>query len=69
MRRSVSNNLNDIAKDHPEVVLEVATRWFEGVTPQRKRLVEHGLRTLLKRGGELQVNGARSPMGRFRLEV
>jgi 3-methyladenine DNA glycosylase AlkC len=50
VRRSVANNLNDIAKDHPEVVLTMAKRWLRGATPARRRLVEHGLRTLLKRG-------------------
>jgi 3-methyladenine DNA glycosylase AlkC len=60
VRRSVANNLNDIAKDHPEVVLKLAKQWLEGATPQRKRLVEHGLRTLLKRGDEraLKLIGA-----------
>lgn len=50
VRRSVANNLNDIAKDHPEVVLGVAKRWLRGASKERRRLVEHGLRTLLKRG-------------------
>jgi 3-methyladenine DNA glycosylase AlkC len=50
VRRSVSNNLNDIAKDHPEVVLKMAKAWLRGASPERKRVVEHGLRTLLKRG-------------------
>lgn len=50
VRRSVANNLNDIAKDHPEVVLSVAKAWLKKASPQRQRLVEHGLRTLLKRG-------------------
>lgn len=50
VRRSVSNNLNDIAKDHPEVVLAIGKRWLKNATPERKKLVEHGLRTLLKRG-------------------
>lgn len=50
VRRSVANNLNDIAKDHPEVVLKVAKSWLHEATAQRKKLVEHGLRTLLKRG-------------------
>jgi hypothetical protein len=50
VRRSVSNNLNDIAKDHPEVVLKVARQWLVNAGPERTRLVEHGLRTLLKRG-------------------
>ncbi len=60
VRRSVANNLNDIAKDHPEVVLETAKRWLQGASKERRRLVEHGLRTLLKRGdaGALQLIGA-----------
>ena len=28
VRRSVANNLNDIAKDHPDLVREVAARWL-----------------------------------------
>jgi 3-methyladenine DNA glycosylase AlkC len=50
VRRSVANNLNDISKDHPARVLELARRWSAGAGPQRKKLIEHGLRTLLKRG-------------------
>lgn len=50
VRRSVANNLNDIAKDHPEVVLKVAKAWLRGAGKARRKLVEHGLRTLLKRG-------------------
>ena len=49
VRRSVANNLNDIAKDHPEVVLEVARRW-QGKTKPTDALVKHACRTLLKRG-------------------
>lgn len=47
VRRSVANNLNDIAKDHPEVVLEVCRSWL---TPSRRRLVRHALRGLVKAG-------------------
>ena len=73
VRRSVANNLNDIAKDHPDVVLALAKAWLVKASPRRKRLVEHGLRTLLKRGdpralaligahpGELRVSGTVSP--------
>ena len=28
VRRSVANNLNDIAKDHPEKVIEIARKWL-----------------------------------------
>ena len=50
MRRSVANNLNDIAKDHPEVVADIAARWMKGASPERKRLIRHACRTLIKKG-------------------
>lgn len=50
VRRSVANNLNDIAKDHPEVVVDVARRWWVDADDNRRRLVRHGLRTLIKNG-------------------
>jgi 3-methyladenine DNA glycosylase AlkC len=28
VRRSVANNLNDISKDHPEIVVQIAKSWF-----------------------------------------
>lgn len=49
VRRSVANNLNDIAKDHPALVLDIAERWI-GEHPHTDWIVKHGLRTLLKRG-------------------
>lgn len=49
VRRSVANNLNDISKDHPDVVLELCERWF-GETKDRDRIVKHACRTLLKQG-------------------
>jgi len=51
VRRSVANNLNDIAKDHPDLVLDVAQRWL-GRSPATDRLVRHACRTLLKRGDQ-----------------
>ncbi len=50
VRRSVANNLNDIAKDHPERVLEVAKRWLTDATEERRWIVSHALRSLVKRG-------------------
>lgn len=59
VRRSVANNLNDIAKDHPDMVVEVAGRWWADGDRNRRRLVRHGLRTLIKAGnaGALDVLG------------
>ena len=47
--RSVANNLNDISKDHPELVLEIGERWY-GQLPNTDWAVKHALRTLLKKG-------------------
>lgn len=59
VRRSVANNLNDIAKDHPDVVVEVAKRWLVDADSNRRRLVRHALRSLIKAGdpGALEVLG------------
>jgi len=50
VRRSVANNLNDIAKDHPNTVAEVADRWMKGADKETERLVRHACRTLVKKG-------------------
>lgn len=50
VRRSVANNLNDISKDNPEIVLELATKW-KGISDEIDWLVKHACRTLLKQGG------------------
>ena len=49
VRRSVANNLNDISKDNPEVVLRLAKEWL-GQSKETDALVKHGCRTLLKQG-------------------
>jgi 3-methyladenine DNA glycosylase AlkC len=50
VRRSVANHLNDVSRDHPELLLRIAKRWLRGATPARRRLVRHALRTLVKAG-------------------
>ena len=47
VRRSVANNLNDIAKDNSDVVVQIATQWL-GNNAQTDKLVKHACRTLLK---------------------
>jgi 3-methyladenine DNA glycosylase AlkC len=49
VRRSVANNLNDIAKSHPEVVLSIAKKW-NGIGEDTDKIIRHACRTLLKRG-------------------
>ncbi|MDF2569743.1 MAG: yhaZ [Sporomusa sp.] len=48
VRKSVANNLNDITKDHPAVVLETACRW-KGMNPHTDWIVRHACRTLIRK--------------------
>lgn len=63
VRRSVANNLNDIGKDHPDVLAEIACRWMKNATENRRWLIRHALRSALKRGeaGALKVLGFGEP--------
>ena len=49
VRKSVANNLNDISKDHPELVLDICERWY-GHTANTNWIVKHACRGLLKAG-------------------
>ncbi len=49
VRRSVANNLNDISKDHPEIIINWTKQWL-GKDSNTDRLVKHACRTLLKQG-------------------
>lgn len=58
VRRSVANNLNDISKEHPELVVAILSRWGAD-TAEAEALRKHALRTLLKKGhnGALELLG------------
>jgi 3-methyladenine DNA glycosylase AlkC len=45
VRRSVANNLNDIGKDHPDVLVSTARRWMKDAGPDRMWIVRHALRS------------------------
>jgi len=49
VRKSVANNLNDISKTHPDLVLRIAKKWY-GKNEYTNWIVKHGCRTLLKKG-------------------
>ena len=59
VRRSVANNLNDIGKDHPGLLLATAARWLKDATENRRWIIRHALRSAVKRGdtGALRVLG------------
>jgi 3-methyladenine DNA glycosylase AlkC len=50
VRRSVANNLNDLGKVHPDLLHRTCASWLRGATPERRALVEHALRSAVKRG-------------------
>ncbi len=50
VRRSVANNLNDLSKDHPELVLSIAEAWLKNASKERVWIVKHALRGLVKQG-------------------
>jgi len=49
VRKSVANNLNDISKDHPSLVLDLCERWF-GKSKKTDWIVKHACRSMLKAG-------------------
>jgi 3-methyladenine DNA glycosylase AlkC len=59
VRRSVANNLNDIGKDHPGLLAKTAKQWLKGASDERRWIVQHALRSAVKRGeaGALEVLG------------
>jgi len=64
VRRSVANNLNDIAKDHPKLVTSITKRWLEeDQSVETKRLIKHVCRSLLKQAAPdaLSLFGFLSP--------
>jgi len=50
VRRSVANHLNDIAKDHPALVADWLEAHLDGAPPERRALLRHASRTLIKQG-------------------
>lgn len=49
VRRSAANSINDIAKDHPDLVIALAVKW-KGISKETDAIIKHGCRTLLKQG-------------------
>jgi len=78
VRKSVANHLNDIAKDHPALVLKTLKRWQKSAaTPTEEKhigwITRHALRSLIKAGdpGALALigvqHGAAVTLDRFKL--
>jgi 3-methyladenine DNA glycosylase AlkC len=50
VRRSVANNLNDLGKVHPRLLINTCHTWLADASAERRALVEHALRSAVKRG-------------------
>lgn len=78
VRKSVANNLNDIAKDHPGIVTGLAKKW-KGSTAAADWIIRHGCRGLLKKADpqayrifglgtpDCEVNGLKLSGSRIRI--
>ena len=64
VRRSVANHLNDIAKDHANHVAAWLERHLPDASPERRAMLRHASRTLIKRGDRrvLKAWGLASPL-------
>lgn len=49
VRRSVANHLNDLSRQNPDLVVEVAARWLAAPDDNTAWVVRHALRTLVKK--------------------
>jgi 3-methyladenine DNA glycosylase AlkC len=50
VRRSVANHLNDVAKDHPDLVARWVLEHRPGASAERTALLRHACRSLIKQG-------------------
>ncbi len=50
VRRSVANHLNDIGKEHPELLLTTLEQWSINASEQTHGIIRHALRSLVKQG-------------------
>jgi 3-methyladenine DNA glycosylase AlkC len=50
VRRSVANNLYDIAKDHPKLITDLAAQWIRKASQERQQLLYRACRTLIQKG-------------------
>jgi len=50
VRRSVANNLNDLGRVRPDLLIRTVGTWLEAASPERRALAEHALRSAVKRG-------------------
>ncbi|WP_016957922.1 hypothetical protein [Catenovulum agarivorans] len=50
VRRSVANHLNDISKDHADLIVNLTENWLADADKNRQKLLKHACRGLVKQG-------------------
>jgi len=50
VRKAVANNLNDISKEHPDLVARTCKRWQKAGDANTDWIIKHGCRSLIKNG-------------------
>jgi 3-methyladenine DNA glycosylase AlkC len=50
VRKAVANNLNDISKDHPDLVIKTALTWKKDGNKHTNWIIKHACRSLIKKG-------------------
>lgn len=56
VQKSVANCLNDVLKDNPDIAKSIIRGWSKNPTKERKWIIKHALRNLLKKGDEWATN-------------
>lgn len=64
VRRSVANHLGDIAKDHPEVALDLCARWLTTADADLRWVIRHALRHPATHGNARALSIRRAAGGR-----
>lgn len=50
VRRSVANHLNDISKDHADLIVSLTENWLADADKNRQKLLKHACRGLVRQG-------------------
>ncbi|MCH7948552.1 MAG: DNA alkylation repair protein [candidate division Zixibacteria bacterium] len=56
VRKAVANNLNDISKEHPDLVAKTCKKWQKAGDVRTDWIIKHGCRTLVKNGYPLAMS-------------
>ncbi|MCL2406771.1 MAG: hypothetical protein FWC95_02460 [Defluviitaleaceae bacterium] len=65
VRKSVANNLNELSKIAPDLVVTTGQRWLNGGSKNTEKIIKHACRTMLKKAYPpvLELFGLAKPMG------